>query len=96
MYLGKVVETADRDSLYKHPRHPYTRALINAIPIPDPEIERNKRVIHLEGDLPSPLNPPTGCTFHTRCPKATSRCRELAPRMEELDNNHWVACHSPD
>ena len=96
MYLGKVVETADRDSLYLHPRHPYTRALINAIPIPDPVIERNKASSHLTGELPSPINPPTGCTFHTRCPKATAECREQVPQMRELDENHWAACHFPD
>ena len=95
MYLGKAVETADRDSLYKAPRHPYTRALINAIPIPDPVIERNKEIIHLGGDLPSPLAPPKGCTFHTRCPKATGRCKLEEPVLQPAVGQHRTACHFP-
>ncbi len=95
MYLGRIVEITDRDSLYKHPRHPYTRALINAIPIPDPDIERNKPKDHLRGDLPSPLAPPSGCTFRTRCPKATQICAEQAPASLEKAPGHWVSCHFP-
>lgn len=96
MYLGKVVEIANRDALYRHPRHPYTNALISAIPIPDPEIERNKKIKHLTGDLPSPLNPPSGCTFHTRCPKAAEQCKQQIPELQTLADGHQVACHFPN
>ncbi|MGV6827360.1 MAG: ABC transporter ATP-binding protein [bacterium] len=96
MYLGRAVELTDRDSLYEHPRHPYTRALINAIPIPDPAIERHKAHQPLQGELPSPLDPPSGCPFRTRCPKAEDRCSSEAPEMREIVAGHWVACHFPD
>ncbi len=96
MYLGKVVETATREALYEHPRHPYTQALISAIPIPDPEIERNKQTKHLTGDLPSPLNPPSGCTFHTRCPRAMEQCKQQIPELQALADGHEVACHFPN
>ncbi len=93
MYLGKIVEITDRNSLYRHPRHPYTMALIESIPIPDPDIERHKQKDHLRGDLPSPTNPPNGCTFRTRCPRAGQLCAEQAPLAEEKAPGHWVACH---
>ena len=95
MYLGKVVETATRDDLYRNPGHPYTRALIDAIPIPDPEIERNKVFNPLSGDLPSPLNPPSGCTFRTRCPQATDLCAKQEPPAWDAGNGHMIMCHFP-
>ncbi|WP_456416442.1 ABC transporter ATP-binding protein [Thiolapillus sp.] len=93
MYLGKMVEATTRDELYRDPRHPYTRALIDAIPIPDPEIERNKKFNPLQGDLPSPLDPPSGCSFRTRCPVATELCATDAPAQREISEGHWVSCH---
>lgn len=96
MYLGKVVEMATREELYKNPKHPYTRALIDSIPLPDPELERNKKINTLEGDLPSPLAPPSGCAFRTRCPKAHQRCKEAMPGLEIFDTNHEVACWDPN
>jgi len=93
MYLGQVVETATRDDLYQAPGHPYTRALIDAIPIPDPEIERNKAFTPLPGDLPSPLDPPSGCRFRTRCSQATVLCAEQEPPVRDVGNNHQVVCH---
>jgi peptide/nickel transport system ATP-binding protein len=93
MYLGKVVEVADADDLYETPLHPYTIALLSAIPIPDPEVERTRAVIHIAGDLPSPANPPTGCRFHTRCPFVqTDRCAEEEPVLRSVAG-HQVACH---
>lgn len=95
MYLGKIVEYTDADSVYKNPLHPYTQALISAIPVPDPSVKKQKMV--LLGDVPSPLNPPPGCRFHTRCPFAFSRCRseepELKPAPGTTDEEHLVACH---
>ncbi|MBI4404138.1 MAG: ATP-binding cassette domain-containing protein [Deltaproteobacteria bacterium] len=79
MYLGKVVEMASRDELYKHPRHPYTQALVSAVPIPEPQLEKMRKRIRLFGELPSPLQPPPGCSFHTRCPMATGKCRQSEP-----------------
>ncbi len=96
MYLGRVAELSDSDTLYQHPRHPYTRALIDAVPIPDPAIERAKREVSLRGDLPSPLDPPGGCAFRTRCPKAHPRCADEVPILRELEPGRWVACHTPD
>lgn len=91
MYLGKIVElTSDRE-LYTNPQHPYTQALLSAVPVPDPALKR-KRII-LKGDVPSPVNPPGGCTFHTRCQEATDRCRTDVPEYRELKPDHWVACH---
>ena len=93
LYLGRIMEIADRDSLYKQPRHPYTKALIAAVPIPDPDLERNKQRIALQGDLPSPLNPPSGCVFRTRCPWASERCQQAEPVLESAGPAHQLACH---
>jgi len=95
MYLGRCVEIADRDSLYRHPRHPYTRALIESIPIPDPDVERTRPGLAIQGDLPSPLYPPSGCAFRTRCPLADERCASKTPELEEKAAAHRVACHHP-
>lgn len=92
MYLGRAVELADRDDLYEKPMHPYTQALISAVPIPDPKKERNKKQLIVEGDLPSPLNPPSGCTFRTRCPHAIEECSSTKPELRLLED-HLVACH---
>lgn len=91
MYLGKIVELADKDSLFNNPLHPYTKALLSAIPIP--EVGAKKDKIILEGDIPSPLNPPSGCRFHTRCPRANGICMEVEPELKDKGDKHKVACH---
>ena len=93
MYLGKLVELADKDELFYNKMHPYSIALLSAVPIPDPIKERQRKRIILEGDVPSPANPPSGCHFHTRCPIAKERCKIEDPPFEEKEPGHWVACH---
>lgn len=92
MYLGRAMEMAPRSVLYEHPMHPYTRALLSAIPIPDPERERNKQVQILQGDLPSPMNPPSGCVFRTRCPMAQARCAAEVPQLRSVGEQTQAAC----
>ncbi|MBV8722700.1 MAG: dipeptide ABC transporter ATP-binding protein [Candidatus Eremiobacteraeota bacterium] len=93
MYVGKIVELADRDALYHNPLHPYTIALLSAIPIPDPALEKRRKRIVLTGDIPSPVNPPSGCRFHTRCPIAFERCVTEIPAFNEYAPGHFAACH---
>ncbi len=96
MYLGHVVEMADADDLYAHPRHPYTHALMSAVPTPDPDLEKSRGRVLLSGDLPSPANPPSGCVFRTRCWKAQDRCANEVPLLRELSPRHTAACHFPE
>lgn len=92
MYLGKIVEIGDADEVYEHPQHPYTESLLSAVPIPDPKITRERKRIILEGDVPSPMNLPTGCAFRTRCRYATEKCAQECPKLEDRGNGHMVAC----
>ncbi len=93
MYLGQLVEKCPADEIYAHPLHPYTNGLLSSIPVPDPRLAREKDSSGLEGDLPSPIDPPAGCRFHTRCPYATARCREETPSLREVSPGHFTACH---
>lgn len=93
MYLGSLVELAESYELNKNPLHPYSQTLLSAVPVPDPEVSRSRQRIVLEGDIPSPMNPPTGCRFHTRCPYASEKCARCAPEFKEHQPGHWAACH---
>jgi len=93
MYLGNMVELAGSNELHKNPLHPYTKTLLSAVPVPDPKVSRARKRIILEGDIPSPMNPPSGCRFHTRCPYAIQRCKEEIPQWRELASDHFAACH---
>lgn len=93
MYVGKMVELADRNALYQRPLHPYTKALLSAVPVPDPEVEARRQRIILTGDVPSPVNPPSGCRFHPRCRYAREDCSQTEPEFREVEHDHWVACH---
>lgn len=96
MYLGRMVELADADEIYNHPLHPYSKSLLSAVPIPDPKIARENKRIVLSGDIPSPLNAPSGCPFRTRCAYATEKCAESMPEFKEVSKGHFVACHRLD
>ena len=94
MYLGKMVELADADEIYDHPLHPYSKSLLSSVPVPDPETARNNKRIILEGDIPSPLNAPSGCPFRTRCRYATDVCAQSMPEFKEVKPGHFCACHN--
>ena len=93
MYLGRMVELADAEEIYDHPLHPYSRSLISAVPVPDPKTARENKRIVLSGDIPSPLNAPSGCPFRTRCPHACDKCAESMPELKDMGSGHFVACH---
>lgn len=94
MYLGNMVELGKSNELYTNPLHPYTKTLLSAVPVPDPEVSKARQRIILEGDIPSPMNPPSGCRFHTRCPYATEICKQQAPEWREVEPEHYAACHN--
>ena len=96
MYLGKMVELADAREIYDHPLHPYTKSLISSVPVPDPKVARENKRIVLSGDIPSPMNAPSGCPFRTRCPHATEACSQEMPAFKEVSSGHYVACHNLD
>jgi oligopeptide transport system ATP-binding protein len=96
MYLGNLVELAESYELYRNPIHPYTKTLMSAVPIPDPVVTRARERVILEGDIPSPINPPSGCKFHTRCPYATERCSQEVPVFRDHGGGHYAACHLLD
>ena len=93
MYLGKIMEITTSKNLYGRPEHPYTRALLSAIPIPDPHVEEKKVRIRMKGEIPSPINPPLGCRFQNRCPYAVEKCRTEEPSLIQMEDEHFVACH---
>jgi oligopeptide transport system ATP-binding protein len=93
MYLGKIVEIQSSEELYSHPAHPYTISLLSAVPIPDPVVDRTRKRIIMAGDVPSPINPPSGCVFHPRCYMAKDICKEKKPELRNLGGDHWAACH---
>ena len=93
LHLGHLLETGTTDEIFSNPIHPYTKTLLSAVPVPDPQLSRTRQRIILEGDIPSPMNPPTGCKFHTRCPYATDKCRKEVPEFKEHAPEHWAACH---
>ena len=92
MYLGRIVELADRNEIYTNPTHPYTQALLSAVPIPDPVADAQRERIVLRGEVPSPLNPPRGCVFHPRCPMAVEECSRVVPELRQVKTGHWAAC----
>jgi oligopeptide transport system ATP-binding protein len=96
MYLGSLVELGESYELNRHPIHPYTQTLLSAVPVPDPKLSKARKRIVLEGDIPSPMNPPAGCRFHTRCPYAVEKCSQEAPEFKEHEPGHWAACHLLD
>ena len=96
MYLGKIMEVTTSDKLYDDPLHPYTTSLLSAVPIPDPVVDRTRQRIILKGDVPSPVDPPSGCPFHTRCPQATDICKNETPKLKMVKDDHWTACHLID
>jgi oligopeptide/dipeptide ABC transporter ATP-binding protein len=95
MYLGRIVETGSNEQVYSHPSHPYTQALLSAVPVPDPDLEKARKRVMLQGEPPSPINPPEGCSFHPRCLYALEKCSKITPELEPKENDHMAACHFP-